>query len=33
MIIVITYVVIYLILMYRLQKKADEFNDYFKHKK
>jgi hypothetical protein len=32
MIIVIAYVVIYLILMYRLHKKADEFNDYFKPK-
>ena len=32
-IIVIVYVIIYLIFMYRLHKEADKFNDYFKPKK
>lgn len=30
--IVIVYVIIYLIFMYRLHKKADKYNDYFKPK-
>jgi len=31
--IAIVYVIIYLIFMYRLHKKADKFADYFKSKK